>query len=259
MATDTRAKIEAELHDKFYNQRTRRKISKYYSLTQKSRGVYQNLLFSECHGKRILEIGCGQGELCLLLAKHGASQVVGIDISKKAIQEATSKAVKEGLADRITFRVMDAELMDFPDNSFDVACGTGILHHLDLEIAFKELVRVLTPEGKGFFMEPMGHNPMINLYRKLTPGLRTPYEHPLLKKDLKLASQYFDKVDTLFFHMFSLLSIPFHGTRVFDKLVRALETFDEVVFKYIPVLRPMAWVVVMSLCAPKKLRSQIEY
>ena len=81
------------------------------------------------------------------------------------------------------------------DDSFDLVCGSGILHHLDLPAAMRELARVLRPSGRAVFMEPLGHNPAINAFRNRTPELRTPDEHPLLGKDLKLCRRYFGSVE----------------------------------------------------------------
>jgi len=63
-------------------------------------------------------------------------------------------------------------------------CGSGTLHHLYIDAAFKELVRVLKPNGCVVFFEPLGHNFLINLYRKLTPSMHSEDEHPLLAKML---------------------------------------------------------------------------
>ena len=87
---------------------------------------------------------------------------------------------------------MDAEELKFNESSFDLICEIGILHYLKLEKAYSELQRVVKKDGVALFIEPLGHNPFIKLYRKLTPRLRTLDEHPLLSKDLILAKKYFD-------------------------------------------------------------------
>ena len=63
--------------------------------------------------------------------------------------------------------------------SFDIAYGSGILHHLNLNKSLNELKRILKKDGKIIFIEPMATNPFINLYRKFTPNARTSDEHPL--------------------------------------------------------------------------------
>lgn len=114
--------------------------------------------------------------------------------------------------------------------------------------------RVLKPGGKGIFIEPLGHNPAINLFRAMTPALRTPDEHPLLMKDLKLAKCYFQKVETEFFHLLSLLAILFRNTRGFHRLVRVLDKVDAMIFKFLPIAKLMAWTVAITVSQPKKVR-----
>src|SRR3546814_13720576 len=74
---------------------------------------------------------------------------------------------------------MNAEAMDFPDDSFDLVFGSGIIHHLDIDRAFAEIARVLRPGGRAVFVEPPGLNPAIEIYRRLTPGAPPPAAHPL--------------------------------------------------------------------------------
>lgn len=246
-----RKKREAELHNRFFTEHTRGRLAKFYSITESSRKFYEEFLLRECRGKRILEYGCGLGSYAFFLAKKG-SEVTGIDISKVAIEQAKAKAIEEDMVDKTTFLVMDAEATDFADESFDIICGTGILHHLDLNVAVKELARVLKPGGKAIFIEPLGYNPAINLYRAMTPNMRTPDEHPLLRKDLALTKCYFQKVETEFFHLLSLLAIPFRNTPKFHGLVRLLDKVDAMIFKLLPVVKLLAWTIVITVSQPKK-------
>ena len=64
--------------------------------------------------------------------------VTGIDISDIAILHAQKKA--KDLNFQIELKVLDAEVMEFNGNTFDIICGTGILHHLNLK---KHLLRYL--------------------------------------------------------------------------------------------------------------------
>ena len=49
------------------------------------------------------------------------------------------------------FRLMDAHKLDFPENTFDVVYGAGILRHLDYARALLEILRVLRPGGAMIF------------------------------------------------------------------------------------------------------------
>jgi SAM-dependent methyltransferase len=147
---------------------------------------------------------------------------------------------------------MDAEALGFEDNSFDLICGTGILHHVDLGKAFSELVRTLGADGTAIFVEPLGHNPIINLYRKLTPRLRTEGEHPLLMSDLSLAGTQFGEVEVQYFHLISLAAVPFRKFPGFAHLRQALDAADRVLFRFAPWARRYAWQVVIILSQPDK-------
>jgi SAM-dependent methyltransferase len=178
---------------------------------------YENYVISRCAGRRVLEYGCGQGSHAFLLAGKGA-QVTAIDLSETAIEQARETARLKDL--EIDFRVMNAEVLDFEDDTFDIICGTAIIHHLDLRKAFCEVARTLRPTGFAIFMEPLGHNPLINLYRKLSSQLRTEDEHPLRIEDFELAHTFFREVDVHYFHLLSLLAVPFRETRFFQVCLR---------------------------------------
>jgi SAM-dependent methyltransferase len=177
--------------------------------------------------------------------------VTGIDISETAIAQARERAAREGAPGNLTLRVMNAEALDFPAHSFDLICGVAILHHLDLDRAYGEIARTLKPGGRAVFLEPLGHNPVINLYRRMTPSLRTADEHPLLARDLRLADRYFGERQTHFFTLNSLLAVPFRNTPFFSRLLDACDAADRVLFRAIPPARRLAWQVVIELAQPR--------
>jgi ubiquinone/menaquinone biosynthesis C-methylase UbiE len=248
---ESRKQREKEFHNQAFSAGVRKKLDKYYESMSSSRTFYETYLKSNCRGKNVLEYGCGPGSSAYLLARHGA-KVLGIDISDAAIELAKARAKEEQVEGHVSFRVMDAEKLEITDNSFDLICGTGILHHLNVNQAYAELARTLKPEGSAIFLEALGHNPMINLYRKLTPRLRTKDEHPLLMQDLKLASSFFGKVTPHYFHLFSLAAVPLRRLMVFPSLYRFFDAVDGGLFKYLPVTRRLAWIVVVVLSQPKK-------
>ncbi len=146
---------------------------------------------------------------------------------------------------------MDAEALGFENDSFDVVYGSAIIHHLDGTRAMEEIVRVLRPRGKAIFVEPLGHNPAINLYRWLTPAARTSDEHPLTAHDLKVIRSFFETSSFRFYHLLSVAAVPFRATRVFDPLLRSLDAADQLLFNLVPASRWLAWYVVMVLSGPK--------
>jgi SAM-dependent methyltransferase len=247
---EARLEREREFHDRAFAENVRASAKRFYSVTGALFAWYEEQLAALAPGARALEYGCGPGSRAFHLARHGA-HVVGIDISPVAIEQATEQGRAEGLADRLEFRVMDAEHLDFPDDSFDVVCGSGILHHLDLARSYAEIARVLKPGGTAVFTEPLGHNPAINAYRNRTPELRTVDEHPLLMPDLELARSSFEQVDARFFTLAPLAAIPLRNRRGFERLVARLEGVDRWLFRLVPPLRRHAWMVGMTLSRPR--------
>jgi len=150
----------------------------------------------------------------------------------------------------ITFKQMNAEALEFENQSFDMVCGSGIIHHLDIEKSYHEISRVLNPSGKAIFMEPLGHNPLINWYRNRTPHLRTEDEHPLLKPDLTALNRYFGKVKLSYFFFSSLAAIAFRNTFVFKPLLKCLHGIDRCIFAVFPFMRKQAWFVLIEASEP---------
>jgi SAM-dependent methyltransferase len=216
---------------------------------------YRQFLKAHCAGKRVLEYGCGENSVAPFLMENRADSFVGIDISDVAIEQAKQSALHKEKAGSIRYFLMNAEELDFEDNSFDLICGIAILHHLDLEKAYREIARTLARDGAAIFLEPLGHNPFINLYRRLTPHLRTQDEHPLLMNDIRAAESHFGRVDIRSYNLFSLLSLACCGTFVFPGVRRFFNAVDQGVFAAVPLARRYAWTTSMILTAPRKERA----
>lgn len=235
---------EKEFHNEAFATNKRKRVKKYYKTTDRSKQFYRDKIHENVTGKKVLEYGCGPGSQAFSLAKAGAD-VTAIDISDVAIDQTKEEADRQGV--EVECYVMDAEALTFEDNSFDRVCGSGILHHLDLERCYKELSRVLKPGGAGIFFEPMGYNPLINLYRNLTPDLRTDDEHPLLMKDFELAENYFDEVTPHFFHLTSVAASFIPSETFQSALARPLNGLDSRLFKTLPFLKKYAWITVLEI------------
>lgn len=239
---------EREFHNAAFSDNRRSQIAPAYSIIHDSRVFYEGFIKEHAVGASLLEFGCGATAMASTFGST-AKDIVGIDISDVAVAEATARAEAAGLP--ATYRVMDAESLDFPDRSFDLICSTAILHHLDLRKAYAEIARTLRPGGHAIFMEPLGYNPFINLYRRLTPHMRTPDEHPLMLDDIALADAYFHRVEARYYVLTSLLAMAFRRRRSFKRILYFLEDVDQRLFRAIPFLRRYAWQVVLVLSQPR--------
>ncbi len=142
-------------------------------------------------GKRVLLYGCGPALGAGGFVEAGAAKIVGIDISAAEIEQGQKVAEEQGYADLVDLKVADAHDTGLPDQSFDLIMGTAILHHLDVRLALEELRRLLAPNGRAVFLEPLAHNPILRVGRKLTPSARTDDEHPFTVEDWQLCADAF--------------------------------------------------------------------
>lgn len=138
----------------------------------------------DLRGKRALDLGCGTGETTAWLAMQGA-RVDAVDIAPGMVEVSRRLAERLAVAERINFHVAPGEQLPFVDGAFDVVFGHDVLHHLDLERGRDEIRRVLGTGGRAVFVEPLGHNPVINLFRDRSPETRTPDEVPLRFADFE--------------------------------------------------------------------------
>jgi len=247
---------ERTYFDQHAKKSPRDSVRKFYAIAKRSHHEFGDLIRTASADKDVLEYGCGVGNFSFELAAV-AARVTGIDISPESVAKARRRAAS---LDRqaMVFEVMNAEAMTFPDESFDVVVGSAILHHLDLERASAEIMRVLRPGGRAIFLEPLGHNPALVLFRKLTPSMRTSDEHPLTMRELALLKERMGVADYRFFHLCTLLAIPFLKTPVFWKLVDTLDACDDVMFRVFPPLRSWSWFVIMDFCKPGIAQSHEE-
>jgi len=154
--------------------------------------------------KKVLDFGCGYGkDFDDLLLKD--NHLTGIDLSELYIKHCTNYCKEKFKDKKFEFFAMDAHELKFQDETFDLIIGRGILHHLDFNVALKEVNRVLKKGGEAYFQEPLGNNPLLKLFRLFTPSLRTKDERPFYKEDLiKLEKDF--KIEFKYYGMFSFLA-----------------------------------------------------
>lgn len=161
-------------------------------------------------GDRVLEVGCGRGHLTSRLAERGVD-VVGVDANPKAAE----------IADTERVLTMDAESLDFPDDSFDYVLSVHALEHIPaLGEALAEMGRVLRQGGRALHIYPA--EPVKGLYAIPTSIILygTPFKatkvhcHRLWPAKLRRLMEPLGLTETS--HEFSLLKSP-QFVSVFEK------------------------------------------
>jgi SAM-dependent methyltransferase len=247
--TEDRLEREREFHDSRFSGEQDRPADRFYAVNRASDSFYKAQLAALPPGSEVLDYGCGEGAYAAIEAARRGHTVMAIDLSPVAIEHARRDAERAGVAGNITFAVMNAEALDVEPATFDFVCGLGVIHHLDLDASLSEVARVMKRSARALFIEPLGHNPVINLYRRRTPEQRTVDEHPLVMDDLAIVRAHFAEVDETYFHLLGLLALPMVGRRRFDQLLDGLDALDRVVFR--TGLRRYAWMIALRLAGPR--------
>lgn len=100
-------------------------------------------------GQAVLDLGCGVGGACFLLARDfGAGRVLGIDVEADSIARALDAAKALGLDDRVSFEHVQPGPLPFPDGQFDLIFTKDVVCHVpDKAPLLAEVFRVLRPGG----------------------------------------------------------------------------------------------------------------
>lgn len=161
----------------------------------------------------------------------------------------------------ITLVKASVDTLPFKEKTFDKVFANNVLHHTPApEKACLEIKRVLKKGGTGIFIEPLAHNPLINVYRKIAKKVRTEGEHPFTIKQIKSIMDSFEVSIHKEFQLLTLLIFVwfFLGERVnpneeryWKKIIRDsrkyewiypyLSDMDEFLLKRLPWLRKYCW------------------
>ena len=129
-------------------------------------------------GLSVLDIGCGWGGMALTLARDYEATVTGITLSTEQLAEARARAETAGLADRVSFQLLDYREAD---QCFDRVVSVGMFEHVGVfhyRAFFNTVARCLKPDGVallhsiGQWDGPGINNPWINKY--IFPGAYCP-------------------------------------------------------------------------------------
>jgi SAM-dependent methyltransferase len=207
----------------------------------------------DVRGKRVLDLGCGSGYHAVLLALRGA-EVYAIDVADEWVRLTRARAYQNGVGEHVHALVMSAYALAFPPESFDVACGVAILHHLAPQALGRELRRVLRPDGRAVFLENSANNPFLMLARRLCghfgiPKWSTDGEYPLRRAQIAALAAAFGGTCTVtypFFEFFRLLDQKLWQYRS-RTATRLCEGLDAWLGRVAPALRPYSYKQVVLL------------
>jgi SAM-dependent methyltransferase len=132
-------------------------------------------------GARVADVGCGKGASTLLMAKaFPKSRFFGFDYHAKSIEAARESAMRDGIADRVTFEVVKAK--EFPGKDYDLVAVFDCLHDMGDPIGAAAHVRQsLAKDGTWMIVEPFANdqlqdnlNPVGRVYYSFSTLLCTP-------------------------------------------------------------------------------------
>ena len=200
-------------------------------------------------GLRVLELGCGAGDLSLELLRRGA-ELTALDLSRGMVELASARAqrFRRGLPAR--FVVAAAEQTGLPDASFDRVVGKWVLHHVEVPPAARETRRLLRPGGRAVFFENQARNPLLRLARGRLYGaahlhwVGTRDERALTRADLDSLGSAFDSLELAYpsFYCFEALS-----RALGHRWHRPLQRLDQAVWRRLPAARPWSWHVLVTV------------
>ena len=191
-------------------------------------------LLGDVSGKTVLEYGCGDGPNTVVLCRRGA-KVIGLDISEELLAVASQRLAANGCRGA-ELVLGSAHALPLQDESVDIVFGIAILHHLDLELASREVQRVLKKGGRAIFQEPLRNSKLLARVRSLFP-LRSdvsPFERPLTDRELHDFAGPCEFKARTFQLMLSRLAtlVPFGGS-----IEQLCENIDMRIMRLVPPLK----------------------
>lgn len=194
------------------------------------------LKFKYKHPKYVLDLGGNNGKFALPL-KTNDNYVISFDINRNIMYGPNNKPLP-GI-DLIQGNIL---YLPFKDNVFDIVLARAILHHVPdkLDLAFKEIYRVLAPQGIILIEEPCYHNPIAYVVRKAFPTeSHEANEQPLkVSTMINYTKKYFLILEIKYFWLFSYVMphiikrFPNITKPFLRNLLKIIVNFDKYLLKY---------------------------
>tara|TARA_Y100000996_G_scaffold402518_1_gene374566 strand:- start:978 stop:1718 length:741 start_codon:yes stop_codon:yes gene_type:complete len=233
---------EKEFHNRLQSNTKGRFENIFYKAIFNAWEDFYSFLNINARNSEILDYGCGVGPVIEKVIKYNPKKITGIDISDISISKAKEKFINSG--SKVELFVDNCESTTFSNDKFDIVYGLGILHHLQFSKCINEISRILKPGGTLLFIEPLGTNPLINLYRLLTPKSRSKDEHPLLFRDFKKIKEKFKNFNVKYYGFLTLVFFPLYKSNK-SEIFKILVKMDQLLFK-IKIFKYFAWSVLIT-------------
>lgn len=229
-------------------------------LRRRSSAEFRFRVAKNLQGKRVLDVGCGDGNNSVLLAKLGA-HVTGIDVSPKSIQVAKKRAEVNGVSNLVQFVCSPVEEAEIPPHSFDVIWGDAILHHMieNLEFVLQQLTLWAKPGALMLFSEPVNLNRTLRRLRFAFPIETdvTPGERPLEPSELKILKRFLPELRIRFYSFFGrldrfiLIGYNYERSPLWRQIIANSFAYLDYALLSLPVARNMAGYAVFYGRSPK--------
>jgi ubiquinone/menaquinone biosynthesis C-methylase UbiE len=216
----------------------------------------------DMRGQRVLELGCGSGEITIALVERGAN-VTALDLSPGMVAAAAERVRRYARADaEVEFLVAPAHDVPVAEGAFDLVVGKWILHHVELAALAPELARVMRSDGRAVFIENSGANPVLRFARERVTGrfgvrrIGTEDEHPLLPSDYEVFAPYFSGVSVTYpqFDFFTIFDRQILRYR-YRRISRILGGLDRAIHRWLPPLRRYSFRAMLELSGPRPTSS----
>jgi len=136
------------------------------AVTEKFALPVLEMTFKSMKGAKILDVATGTGALSLMAAKMCEPMkgtVLATDFSEKMI-DALNKKINDQALKNITTKVMDGQALEIEDNSFELVYSLfGLIFFPDRLKGFREMFRILKPNGKAGVVTWTTQNPLVQL------------------------------------------------------------------------------------------------
>lgn len=205
----------------------------------------------DLRGCEVLDVGCGAGFQSLALAARGAL-IFQADVDPEQVAAAQRRLATHYPDASLGAGLVDCQAMPFPDEYFDIVLTHSVLMYVDRARVADEVFRCLRPGGHWVIVEHLGDNPLLRIYRFLTPGRKgvdwvRQHEWPLVEKR-------FDVIDgkALYF-LSAIVEIPMKLglSRMAQACARPLRAIDEFLLRRFPTLQWRCWIATRLLRKPQ--------